>query len=186
MTVYAPAGPRLAERRPLAVILLALVGAAALVAVLVMSATQAAWTANHTNEGNVVAAATVELSGPETAVFTVEDADLLPTEHVEHSITVSNTGTRDLDVTLSADVIADVGGLAGHLVVSVGSAPGTSDIYNGGATVSALDAVGSQTIAAGGDLTYHVRITLDPAAPDTLQGAAATFDLVWDGAVPSP
>jgi hypothetical protein len=185
MTALAPT-PRLAQRRPLLVVLLALVGASALVAVLVMSATQAAWTASATSTGNEVTSAVVALSGPGAALFTAANTDLLPNESSTQTVTVTNDGTRPLDVDFAlANVTGDPLYLAALTVeVGVGSTALSTGTLGALATRTAFGTGQTTTVlAAGASATYELTVTLAADASSTLQGESSGFDIVWTGEV---
>jgi hypothetical protein len=181
---------RLADRRPLLLLVAAMLTAAALVAALVIGATQAAWTASVASEGNLVGTAEVSLDGAGAAVFTLDNTNLLPGEQVTRTIAVTNDGTRALSVALYTAAPSDDDELMQHLDVKVGTTAGGTDVFHG--SMEELVALGdyddvaaSQRLAFAVDHseTYHVRVTLDANAPSSLQGAVAGLDLVWEGRV---
>lgn len=206
MTIHPSPGHR-AARRPLAGLrstrvraALAL-GAAASVAV---TGTMAAWTDTAPLGGVTIATGTVNLQvaeGAGTFADTIADSKvlditgLLPGQSTAGLVKVQNTGTGPLQTTLTA-AATSTGGTGGmlHNSLTVKVTADTAVTGTGAGRTCAGPAIpGSGTSLtstlvpawslAGGSVprTFCLQVTLDTNAPTTVQNAATTATLTFDG-----
>lgn len=173
-------------------------GAAALsalgVTAIVFTATNAAFTATTSNDGNSFEAATITLTDDDggSAMFAV--TDMLPGDTVTDCIEVTYTGApvgAQLDGLNLYGTVA--GTLANDLNVTVerSAAGGSCAAFASAATVfaSTLDTLGTDyatgsaglTPSASGEVVaYRFTVELDAATPSSEQGATASVDFTWE------
>lgn len=191
MTTAAHLDPADSRRRNLAIVAVAALTALALVFFMISSVTSAAWTDTTRNDDNSWATGTVSLTDDDlgAAMFTV--TDMVPGDEVDNSITVTNGSSVPLDVRLYGEnltaTVFELENLAEYLNVTIGTTEGGDEVYTGTLAGFAAThaAFGSGTavinMAAAGTQTYYVWVQLDPATPDSFQGASAGIDFVWEG-----
>lgn len=196
------AGLRAAVRSPRVRAALAL-GVGASVAA---AGTLAAWTDNAVIQGVSLQTGTVNLQvdeGTGTANWRESIADssvlditgLLPSQSTAGIIKVRNAGTGALSTTLTSTATS-TGGTGGtlhnNLTVKVTDATSVTGSGNartcGGATVSGSGTTLNSTLVpswslAGGNTsrTFCIQVTLDAAAPSTLQGSSTAAALTFGG-----
>ncbi|MFV0526866.1 MAG: TasA family protein [Acidimicrobiales bacterium] len=176
-----------------------LVGIAA-AAVMVVGSSDAAFTANTSNQSNTYSAATVSLVDDDSGSALMQLSNLVPGDSATKCITVNYTGsTFDLTpVKLYAALASEVDGFASHvdMTISVGTGGSysdctgfteTSQLYSG--TLSNLAATNSSfatgitgyTPASGStSRTYKFVATLGSDTPDTAQGDSVTANFTWE------
>lgn len=184
---------------------LAVAGAAALFGVLVtgalvMSRTQAAFTASTGNPVNAWQAGTVTLGDDDSGGALFSSAGLLPGDTGSRCITVTYTGDVTAAVKLYASSSTGTLGQYVNLVVEEGSGAGNAGSYAGGCTgfsgstlysgtLSAFAAastgwatgVGTFTpSASGATKVYKFTWTLDAGAPSAAQGTSVTTTFQWE------
>jgi hypothetical protein len=193
---------------PRSKVLLAAVGALALVSMLVMRTSQAAFTATTDNQGNSFNAGAVDLTDDAaSALFTA--TSMVPGEQVQRCIVVTYSGS-----------VADPGpvklygggyiqqpgsgtgsvGIAGHLNLTVEEGTGGSatscatftaqSTIVSGTTLAAFNSTRTDYASGAGvwdpattpaSRTYRFTLELDPATPDNEQGAGVSDAVfVWE------
>lgn len=154
---------------------------------IVWSASQAAFTATTQNQGASFAAGTVVLSDDDSGSAMFAAGDLGPGDSTTRCLTVRYDGTLPGTVRLFASPAP--GALAPHLQVTVDEGSGGSGTSCAGYSrqVATLAGVPLADVSArftdyatgtgswgvtgpGQQRRYRVTVTLDPAAPDTVQG----------------
>jgi predicted ribosomally synthesized peptide with SipW-like signal peptide len=161
--------------------------AALLVGLLVLSGTRAAFTDTTRNDGNSWDTGLITLNDDaQAAMFSA--TGMVPGDVVTNSIEVTNDSTvASVDVRLYSENLADSDGLAEHLNLKVGTTSGGSDIYDGDVagfaaahTTFGNGADNWDGVAPEATRDYHFEVELDPSTPDAFQGASAEVDFVWE------
>ncbi|MEX2511162.1 MAG: TasA family protein [Homoserinimonas sp.] len=117
---------------------------------------------------------------------------LVPGSSVHTAFTASNNGDADLSVVMSGTEIAgQTNGLASYLIMTLANVPTpgdcTKDVAGASGPVIGFTSTASPVlIDAGAGTEYCLVVTLDPLAPDTVQGSTATFTLRFDGTQRTP
>ena len=172
----------------------------ALVSLLVMQVSSAAFSATNVNEDNSWSTGTIALSddvAAGTALFDV--SGMFPGDTVTKCIVVTYDGAVDPTAVRLYATVDDTGGLGDHLDVTVkegtgGSAANCSGFVAGATIVNddTLNAVGAAHSgyangagtwdpAADGDAqTYEFTVTLGSDTPSSVQGASATATFTWE------
>jgi hypothetical protein len=189
-----------ATRRQTAAAVLSL----AVVSLLVLRASSAAFTATTANPGNSFAAGAIDLSDDDsdTALFSV--TGMFPGETETRCINVTYTGDvvgGDLTVVrlYASGTFTDAGAVADHLHVDVDLGSGASDTDCTGFTEPAdvvaedLATFSARTGFATGvstgwtpsaspeTVSFRITVTLDAAAPDTVQGQSLSdVGFTWE------
>lgn len=180
--------------------------AAALALTTTWQGTQAAFSGRTTNEGNTFAAGTVRLSDDDAGTAMFEVPTMAPGDSGGECIVVGYDGSLDSAVRLHAQTAITDGGtdgadLGGQLtfVIEYDDRPGTTSgaascadfVPQGQVYDDSLAALaGSTDYASGVELywdaqpgerrVFRVTYRLDDAAPDTVQGDAATVAFTWE------
>ncbi len=144
-----------------------------LIALLVVTSSKAAFTAQNDNTGNTVTAASVDLTDNDGAVAMFSTTGLIPGTSVVKCIDVTYTGTVDpLPVKIYA-TSAPTGTLAPYLDLRIDVAADNSDPFG---TCTNFGLSGGSTIVYNGDLG-----TFSTAHPDYANGRASTWDPAGTG-----
>jgi uncharacterized repeat protein (TIGR01451 family)/predicted ribosomally synthesized peptide with SipW-like signal peptide len=163
----------------------------------VMAGSYAAWTAQTNNPGNAVTAGTLGMTNSKSAASVFSASNVVPGDTGSDTVTVTNSGTVPMSVTLSQDAISATGietslGLKVHddtrnwcYWPNTGAgACATYGAWDGSATLTNL-ALGATSGAAqwpaGEAHTFTISWQLSAASPNSDQGKAGSFRLVWDG-----
>lgn len=183
----------------------AAIASLALVSLLVLEVSSAAFVANTTNTGNSWTTGQVSLTdddgGPTSGVAMFDVTGMLPGQSAERCIQVTYTGSSDPQpVKLYAS--GTDSGLGQYLDVTVTEGSG-STFPNCGTTFVADTAPGAQIVnstldafkadtagtgiwdpsatgATGESRTYKFVVTLNANTPDTAQGASAAATFTWE------
>jgi len=185
-----------------AIPMLTVLGALMLSGFLVMSASRAAFSDTTDNTGNAISAGDVDLVDDDSATVLFNVADMAPGDSATNCIEVTYQGTiaDPAAVTLYSGGFTDSSDLANWLNVTIEEGTGGSFGSCAGFTLQ-------NTIETGGDLiafdtthtdyasgagvwdpsgtpeskTYRFTFTLDPATPDTEEGASVTaLGFTWE------
>lgn len=198
MNTLPPAAATDSRRRSLLILLAAALMALALVVFMVSSVTRAAWTDTTRNDTNSWATGEVTLTDDDgdSAMFTI--TNMMPGDTLSKTIIVTNESTVSLDVKLYGETLSDSAGLGEHLNLKIGTTSGGAEVYDGTAagTLTGTDgfasthtdyASGTAPITLGTNTgtddteEYFFWVELDSEAPDSVQGASASIDFVWEG-----
>ncbi len=182
---------------------LAAIGAALLVvALMIISASRAPFTASTNNSANSVAAGTVTLTDDDSGSAMFSISDIVPGQSEERCILVSYGGAvaNPAPVKLYSSGYADTGDFADYLNVTIDEGTGaiTGDcsgfvlentIVSGG-NLSAFDAAHVDYATGAGvwdpastpeTKSYRVTLQLDPLTPDAEQGeAVSNLVFTWE------
>ncbi|MFV0257950.1 MAG: TasA family protein [Acidimicrobiales bacterium] len=176
-----------------------LVGIAA-AAVMVLGASDAAFTANTSNQANSYSAASLSLVDDDSSSAMMQLSNLVPGDTATKCITVNYTGsTFDLTaVKLYAALANEVDGFAAHVDVTVSEGSGgsysdctgftqSSQLYSG--TLANLASTHSSfangitaytPVSGNTSRTYKFVATLGSDTPDTAQGDSVTANFTWE------
>ncbi|MCL8027367.1 SipW-dependent-type signal peptide-containing protein [Nocardioides bruguierae] len=169
----------------------------ALVALLVVRPTWAAWTDSAQLTGTTVTAGTLDLrldGADSRATTTLSMPVMVPGSSSAELVSVQNNGTAKLTWTFSGSLSgtgASAYASASALTVTVRSGAtvsgsGSAATCSGGTALASSVALGTTStslvtaqgpLAAGGSTSVCVQVTLDAAAPSTLMGATASVAL---------
>ncbi len=180
------------RRERASLVRLAAIGAAFLVAALmVMSASRAPFTASTNNSANSVGAGTVTLSDDDSGSAMYSMTDMLPGQSEVRCILVSYGGTaaNPAPVRLYSSGYADSGNFADYLNVTIEEGTGAitgdcssfvmENTIETGGNLAAFDTVHSDYATGSGvwdpastpeAKAYRITLQLDPSTPDAEQG----------------
>lgn len=153
------------------------------VSLAIVRTSDAAFSAQTTNEGNQFATGNIDLGGSTTSPL-FNETNLIPGDVLESCIEITYTGSVGSDdlaeVDLTADTGDDTGGLLAHLDVAAATTDECTDTPGYG-TGGSLTAVGGATgwipDTPSETQAFHFQVTVGENAP---QGATANgIDLTW-------
>lgn len=154
----------------------------------------ASWTSQSTNPGSGVTAGTLTMSNDKSAAAVFTATNVKPGDTGSDTVTVGNTGSIPMTVSLTQDTISATG-IEASLRVSLYDAgrdycyfpdndPGPCVAYgawSGIGTQAIANASGGAQWAASESHTFTVSWQLLSTSPNADQGKTGSFRLVWDG-----
>lgn len=151
------------------------------VAAIAIGATTAAWTDTEVVDNNVFETGTLDLTTSETtALFTISNMypGMVPSEE---TVDVQNNGTVGFRYTLTTSRDAGDWLLWNSEYLKCEILADGTNVYTG--TVKDVN-IGPRDLAAGADETLTIRVWLDSAAPNNLQGKTATVSFDFEASQP--
>lgn len=158
----------------------------------VIFGSMAAWTAQTSNPTNSVSTGTLTLATDKPAASVFAATNVTPGDSGSETVTVRNTSSVGLDLTLTQSAVSQDAGTALQFQIHDGTncvypaAVGACVAFGAWDGTATLAALGQGTLAASNagtsdERTYTVGWKLDASSPNADQGTSNSFTLQWDG-----